>query len=305
MLPAPDISSSSRASSPPNADRRARLATLRVQLAQLERQGDAAACLPIGAPEIHAHLPAPGLARGVLHEVAGKTHADRPAAFGFVVALMAMAGATARSGPSHHRSELHTGADTGGLTPAFFPASSPARPAFLVASRRALVHFGRPYGRGLAQAGLDPCRLILIETSSDKDALWALEEVLVSDARPAVVVGVVDAPLGFTESRRLNLAAARHGTLLLALGAPGHTGTSAAATRWRIAAAPAGRDRFHTLAQPRWRIALERCRHGRPGEWLIEWDHAAYRFRLAASVADRAPAAGARLLQHAGWRRAG
>jgi protein ImuA len=175
-------------------------------------------------------------------------------------------------------------------------------PAFLVASRRALADLGRPYGHGLRQAGLAPERLVLVETRSDKDALWALEEVLASDARPAVVVGAVAAPLGLTESRRLNLAAARHGTPLIVLGRPGQrggqTGTSAAATRWRIAAAPAlvedqGRDPFGGLALPRWRIALERCRHGRPGEWLIEWDHAAYCFRLAQGLADRAPAAGA------------
>ena len=174
------------------------------------------------------------------------------------------------------------------------PIPVAAGPAFLVASRRALADLGRPYGRGLSQTGLDPSRLVLVETRTDKEALWALEEVLGSDAHPSVVAGAIVAPLGLTESRRLNLAAARHGTPLLVLGAPGQTGTSAAATHWRIAAAPAGRDRFGALAQPRWRIALERCRHGRPGEWLIEWDHATYRFRLAQGVADRAPAAGAR-----------
>jgi protein ImuA len=237
--------------------------------------------------------------------VAGATYADRPAAFGFVVALMTIAASVpSGSDPSPHRSELHTNAEARGLTP--------TRPAFLVATRRALAHFGRPYGRGLGQAGLDPGRLILVETRCDKDALWALEEVLTSDARPAVVAGAVEAPLGLTESRRLNLAAARCGTPLLVLRAPdrtgSHTGTSAAATRWRIAAAPAGRDRFRALVGPRWRIALERCRHGRPGEWLIEWDHAAYSFRLAQVVADRASAAGARPQHanwHTGWRRAG
>jgi protein ImuA len=246
-----------------------RLAVLSLQLTQLERHPGALAqtCLPLGVPEIHAHLPMPGLAGGVLHEIAGATHGDRPAAFGFAVSLMAMAG--------HQRSG----------------------PAFLVATRRALSHFGRPYGHGLAQVGLDPGRLILIETRSDKDALWALEEVLRSDARPSVAAGAVEALLGLTESRRLNLAAARFGTPLFVLGAPGRTGTSAAATRWRIASALAGRDRFRALERPRWHIALERCRHGRPGTWLIEWDHAAYCFRLAEGVADRAPAAGAQLRQ--------
>jgi protein ImuA len=308
MLPEPDIASHPRAVLTPIADRRARLATLRVRLAQLERhEGHAvASCLSLGVPEIRAHLPTPGLAGGVLHAMAGATYGDRPAAFGFVIALMAIA--APGSDPLLHRSEPHTRVDARGLTP-----TQRTGPAFLAVTRRALADFGRPYGRGLSQAGLDPNRLILIETSSDKDALWALEEVLGSDARPCVVAGAIEAPLSLTESRRLNLAAARCGTPLLVLGAPGQTGrqtgtqtgrqtgTSAAATRWRIAAAPAGRDRFRALAQPRWRIALERCRHGRAGEWLIEWDHAAYCFRLAQGVADRTPAAGARP-ERTNWR---
>ena len=35
-------------------------------------------------------------------------------------------------------------------------------------------------------------------------------------------------------------------------------------------------------------MTLERCRNGRPGEWLLEFDHAAHRFSLAAALADPA-----------------
>jgi protein ImuA len=89
--------------------------------------------------------------------------------------------------------------------------------------------------------------------------------------------------------------AAAHGTPLLLLRASGTTGTSAAARRWRIAAAPAARDRFGSSAHWRWHATLERCRNGRPGQWLIEWTNDAHRFRLAEGVADCAPAAGAGL----------
>jgi protein ImuA len=73
---------------------------------------------------------------------------------------------------------------------------------------------------------------------------------------------------------------------------PAATGTSAAATRWRVGTAEAARDRFGLLARPRWRLCLERCRNGRPGEWLVEFDHA-YRFSLAAEMADPALPRGA------------
>ena len=106
-----------------------------------------------------------------------------------------------------------------------------------------------------------------------------------------MVAGAIAGNLDLTTSRRLNLAAAAHATPLVLLRTPIAAGTSAAATRWRIAAAPAARDRFGAFAGPRWRVALERCRNGRPGHWLIEWNHVAHCFRLVEGVADRAPAA--------------
>jgi hypothetical protein len=75
---------------------------------------------------------------------------------------------------------------------------------------RCLADFGAPYGHGLVQLGLDAGRLLLVETKSDKDALWALEEALRSQARPAMVAGAVAGGLDLTTSRRLNLAAATH-----------------------------------------------------------------------------------------------
>jgi protein ImuA len=225
--------------------------------------------LPLGVPEMQAHLPGPGLACGVLHEVAAADHGDRPAAFGFLFALTA---AALRSRPG---------------------------PAVLVATRRALLDFGRPCGHGLAQLGLEVGRLLIVETETDKDALWTIEDALRSEARPAVVAGAISGNLDLTVSRRLNLAAAAHATPLLLLRTSIAAGTSAAATRWRVAAVPAARDRFGAFASPRWRVALERCRNGRPGQWLIEWTHVAHCFRLVEGVADRAP------VERAGLRRAG
>ena len=243
-------------------------------MAKLERAHPGPpAHLSRGVSEVHAHLSGPGLACGVLHEIAAAAHGDRPAVFGFLFALTAAA------------LRLRPG------------------PAVFVAQRRCLSDFGAPYGHGLVQLGLDAGRLLLVETKSDKDALWALEEALRSQSRPAMVAGAIDRGLDLTTSRRLNLAAASHATPLVLLRASGATGiangTSAAATRWRIASAPAALDLFGAFAHPRWSVALERCRNGRTGKWLIEWDHVAHRFRLVEGVADRAPA------ERAGVRRTG
>jgi protein ImuA len=170
----------------------------------------------------------------------------------------------------------------------------------LIATRRALSAFGAPYGHGLARLGLDVGRLILVDAGTDKDALWAIEETLKSKAAPAMVAGVVEKSLDLTASRRLNLAAAAHATPLLLLRTAAGSGASATATRWRIAAAPAARDRYGAFADARWHVTLERCRNGRPGQWLIEWNHVAHRFRVAQGVADRAPDERAGVLRRAG-----
>ena len=99
--------------------------------------------------------------------------------------------------------------------------------------------------------------------------------------------------------RRLDLTRAADSTLppprmprrLCCCAPPAATGTSAAATRWRIASAAAARDRTAPSRTRAGGRALERCRNGRTGKWLIEWDHVAHRFRLVEGVADRAPVA--------------
>ncbi len=208
--------------------------------------------LPFGLPALDAHLPQGGLTCGALHEVAPETSDDMPAAFGFVAALL-------------------------GRMP-------PSGPVLLVTAPRALAAHGRPYGHGLNGLGLDPARVILVETADAKQALWAMEEALRS-AVPAAVAGAVD-KLDFRASQRLHLAAGDSGRPLLLLRPGGMT--SVAATRWRVAAAAAAHDRFGLVARWRWRVTLERCRNGRPGQWLVEFDHATHRFSLAAALADPA-----------------
>lgn len=241
-----------------------RIAALRQTVARLEHAlpGATPMHLPFGLPEIDRHLPCSGLTCGALHEVIAAAHGDRTAAFGFVMALTAGALAVRRG------------------------------PVVLIAARRCFADFGEPYGHGLHRLGLDVGRLVFVETRLDKDALWAMEEALRPEVA-AAVAGAVEGDLDLTMSRRLNLAAAGSGAPFLLLRPPATTGTSAATTRWRVASAPAGRDRFGSFACYRWNVALERCRNGRPGHWLIEWDHVAHRFGLAEVLADRTPSAGA------------
>jgi protein ImuA len=224
--------------------------------------------LPLGLPALDAHLPQGGLTCGALHEVGPETPGDMPSAFGFIAAMVA----------------------------AMLPRMPRNAPVLLVTAPRAFATHGRLYGHGLNGLGLDPGRLILVETADEKQALWAMEEALRS-AVPAAVVGAVE-KLDFRASQRLHLAAGDAGRPLLLLRPGGMT--SVAVTRWRIAAARAAPDRFGLVAGWRWRVKLERCRNGRPGEWLVEYDHAAHRFSLAAALANQAFSRRSSMLARAG-----
>ena len=243
------------------------VARLRQAIAKLETSFFRASptFLSLGIPEIERHLPGAGLAGGVLHQVIAATYADAPATLGFLFTLTSLA---LQRQP--------------GL-------------AVLVASQRAFAEWGRPYGHGLNCLGVDPGRLMLVEANNDKGALWAIEETLRSRLRPVMVTGVLEHRLDLTASRRLNLAAAALATPL-ALASPERVvGTSAAATCWRIGTLPASRDRFGSLSHPRWSLSLERCRHGRPGKWFVEWNHVTHRFSLVEVLANRSSAQGAGL----------
>ena len=274
----------------PGRDRAAIVDELRGLLPRME-SGAPPRALPFGLPALDAHLPQGGLTLGALHEVAPAAPGDVPAAFGFLVALLA-------------RHPLRP--------PVFGKDGVPTnKPVLFVASARALADHGRPYGHGLHRLGLDPARLILVETQTAKQALWAMEEA-VRSAVPAAVGGAIE-KLDLKTSQRLQLAAGGAGLPLFLLR-PAHTQkaeaqkagaqkagaqkasvqeagvqeASAAATRWRIGAAEAARDRFGLVVRTRWHARLERCRNGRPGEWLVEFDHAAFRFSLAAALAGPA-----------------
>lgn len=243
--------------------RRDALAALRRGLGE-EAGGPPAGTLPMGIAHLDAGLPGGGLALGRPHEIAPEAEGDEAAALGFTLALV---------------------------------ASHLAR-----VEGEALLVIGKghptPYGHGLAGLGLDPGRLLLLEVDTDQDAYRAVEEALRAEGLRAgglrAVAGLVDAGLPLKQSRRLHLAGEAAGRLLLILRPPHAEAANMAATRWRIGAGAALRDRFGCIERPCWRARLDRCRNGRTGDWLLEWDHAAHRFGLAGAVAAHPPAARSR-----------
>jgi protein ImuA len=222
--------------------RGALLERLRARLARLEAAGrGGAAVLPLGLPGIDRALPGGGLARGCLHELCGA--ADQGAALGFATALLGR----------------------------------------LMADGGHVVWIGprdELFAPGLAELGLAPERLIVVRARARAARLWALEEALRGPGLAAALAEVDR--LTLTESRRLQLAAETKGVSAFLLRSPGAGATpSAAATRWRIEAAPgpappgaatsgAG-GAWRAFGPPHWRVSLFRCRGGRTGSWRVAW----------------------------------
>jgi protein ImuA len=295
-------------------NRAAVMAELRRLMPRMEEQRTP---LPFGLAAIDAHLPDGGLTCGALHEIVPAAESCIAAAFGFIAAIlgrissMNVAGRSACSPPpcgeglgvgvGRRRAivdALESPHDPHPTLPTREreqrAASPRTHPLFFIAPTYGLRPYrphGRLHGHGLNALGLDPARLILVETAHRKETLWAMEEA-VRSAAPAAVVGVIDT-LDLKLSQRLHLAATDAGVPLLLLRAAATLESSAAATRWRIGTAKAARDRFGLVTQPRWHLQLERCRNGRPDQWVVEYDHVAHRFSLAAALADLSRARGA------------
>lgn len=281
-------------------DGSADLAALRRRIAALERRpaapenaadgSRAGRPWPLGVGALDDALPEGGLAADGLHESAGVTAADAPAAAAFLAALLVRLAHAGRQG------------------------------AVLVCqSRGGAARFGRLHGPGWRDLGLEPADLLVVETRRERDALWAMEESLRSGAA-AAVLGETER-LAFVSGRRLALAAREGGTPLLLLRGDGLDGASAAFSRWRVTALPPERaDPFGEVpfdgvpfdgvpfdggpfdagapGRPRWRLELLRCRGGRPATCDVrpvlglskEGNRETGDFGMAALLADR-PAA--------------
>ncbi|MGH6930923.1 MAG: ImuA family protein [Dongiaceae bacterium] len=165
------------------------------------------------------------------------------------------------------------------------------------------------YGPGLAELGLDPDRLIVLAAGRPAERLQAMEEGLRCPALAAVLAEVDGVDL--TTTRRLQLAAETGGVTGFVRRLGDGAAATAAVTRWRVTAAPAGHgvDRSVSsspretvgkwLGAPRWRVELLRCRGGQSGNWLIDWVEGGWRdatdtVALAAALRDGPAARAAR-----------
>ena len=145
------------------------------------------------------------------------------------------------------------------------------RAVLWVQTREAARLSGRPYRAGLPQDVAD--RLIHVLADKPEDALFALEEGL-RCRELAFVIGELSGnprALDFTASRRLTLAAQKHGVPLFLVRLDAARDLSSARMRWEVGSAPSAPHRWNAQAPgaPAWQAELFRARTHAPGDWLL------------------------------------
>ena len=137
--------------------------------------------------------------------------------------------------------------------------------------REAARLVGRPYRPGLPEDVRR--RVIHVLADTPEDALFALEEGVRCREIAFVIGEMLGNPraLDFTASRRLTLAAERHGVPLYLVRLDARLDLSSARMRWNVASAPSPEARWNPQAPgtPAWHAELFRARGHRPGEWIL------------------------------------
>lgn len=164
-----------------------------------------------------------------------------------------------------------------------------------VQDRAAIRLGGRPYRPGLPPWLQD--RLIHVAADKPEDALFALEEGLRCRDLACVVgeLGGNPRALDFTASRRLSLAAEKHGVPLWLVRMDAARDLSSARMRWEVRAAPSAASPWDARAPgpPAWRATLFRARNHPPGEWTLDDDGQSLAVRPAKPGATPAAQSGA------------
>jgi protein ImuA len=221
------------------------LARLKRRLDRLERRHarSSAGLFALGAAGLDARLGG-GLARGALHELCwGADDHGAVSSFALMLALCAQ--------------------------------GEGARPLLWVREDKGERMHGRLYGPGMAELGANPDDMILVHAPDTLSALRVGADILGCMGLGAVVIEPFGAAraLDLTASRKLVLAAERSGVAAFILREGESRFSSAAATRWQIAARPSQRLAGEAPGQPRLGVELVRHRGGvAPFSTDLEWN---------------------------------
>ncbi|KZD20561.1 ImuA family protein [Tardiphaga robiniae] len=257
------------------------LARLRGGIERIEAHADTARLdrVALGHAEADATLQG-GLVRGTLHEVFALETRQVGAATGFVAGIA---------------QRLTAG-----------------RPLLWIRQDFVAREAGALAMSGLAELGLDPRRIVLVQAADAEMALRVGADALACDALGAVVLDLWGEVRQFdlVASRKYTLAAQTSGVSCVMLRTSALPAISTAETRWVVQAARSPPSApWEAWGAPILDTQLIRNRHGQTGRWIMEWKCDECLFRetahsqpVAAAPADRPHQAPA-LLELRGTRR--
>lgn len=153
--------------------------------------------------------------------------------------------------------------------------ASKGKPILWVREQVSARRGGKPYGHGLAELGIAPDCLFLVQAPDTIAALRAGADITRCGAIGAVIIEPIGkaSALDLTASRRLALAAGQTGVMTLALRTGAEPVPSAAHTRWRVASAPSTPLPANAPGSPAFDVTLLRHRMGIAGiEARLEWN---------------------------------
>jgi protein ImuA len=118
--------------------------------------------------------------------------------------------------------------------------------------------------------GIDPERILFVDTSKPKQTLWSLEEALKCNALSAVVGELTE--ISFSESRRLQLAVeSSQVTGFIHRFRPKTENAVACVSRWKIAPIPSVTANTTGVGFPAWDVKLIKVRNGKPASWQVKY----------------------------------
>ena len=142
---------------------------------------------------------------------------------------------------------------------------------------------GMLYGHGLADLGLDPANLLIVNTSNPTHRMAALNDIVRTNGLAAVVAEYdgMQKPLDYWMRliRRIQLAADSSKVTVLLLGAPFML--SSFETVWYIAPSNLSYPFLKSASKlwhPAWEVTLQRARGGYPFQGHVGWDLSSKRF---------------------------
>jgi len=187
----------------------------------------------LGLGPVEAAFPNGIFATGAIHEFVSQGSEETAATFGFVSAIL---------------SKLMTD----------------SRPCIWVCPSRSL------FPLALKKFNIEPAKLIFIETATDAESLWVMEEALKCDGM-AAVIGEIPR-VSFSQSRRLQLAVEKSKVTGFLLRAVKTQNMLASIAKWHIAPVPSlSPDGIPGVGFSQWQVELLKVRNGKPGSWKVAW----------------------------------